>query len=136
MAKTFKVGFEGIEEAIERLEKLGGNVEEATEEALNQTYDYITPKLKEELSKYKVRTGGMTDSFRKNEKVEWYGFMAQIKAGFDYDISDHALYHMITGTPYMEPNKNLYNALYGAKTKSEVQKIQKEVFLDKISEVM
>lgn len=136
MAKTFGVNFEGVDEAIRKLEKLGGNAMEAAEEALEETYNYVTPKIKKELSKYKVRTGAMVESFRKNEKVEWYGFMAQIKAGFDYDISGHSIFHMITGTPYMEPNKKLYNALYGARTKSDIEKIQREVFLDKIREVM
>lgn len=132
MAKTFKVQFEGVEEAIKRLEKIGGNVNEAVEEALQETYDYVTPNLKKELDRYKIRSGDMVQSFRKKEKVQWYGFIAQIKAGFDYDISQHALYHMITGSPYRKPDKKLYNALYGAKTKKEIQRIQKEVFIRKI----
>lgn len=136
MTKTFRVDFEGIDEAIRRIEELGGSVKNATEKALQETYDYVTPNINKELSKYKVRSGDMKKSFRNNEKVQWYGFMAQIKAGFDYDISNHALYHMITGTPYMKPNKKLYNALYGAKTKSEVKRIQQEVFIREIGKVM
>lgn len=131
MAK-FGLNFEGMNEAIKRLKNMGGNVTEAAEEALKETYDYVTPNIEEELSKYKVRTGAMRDSFRNKERVQWFGFMAQIKAGFDYEISSHAIYHMITGNPYMEPNKKLYNALYGAKTKKEVERIQREVFLRKI----
>lgn len=136
MAKTFKLDFEGIDEALARLDDLGGNVKKATEKALEATYDYVTPNINKELSKYKVRSGNMVSSFRKNEKVEWFGFMAQIKAGFDYDISNHAIYHMITGNPYMQPNKKLYNALYGAKTKKEIQRIQKEIFVREIGKVM
>lgn len=136
MSKTFRVDFEGMNEAIKRLEDLGGDMNKAAEKALQKTYDYVTPNVKKELSKYSVRSGDMVASFRKNEKVEWIGFIAQIKAGFDYDISSHALYQMITGTPYMKPNKKLYNALYGAKTKKEIEKIQKEVFVHEISKVM
>lgn len=136
MSKTFRLDFDGMNEAIRRLENLGGNVAEATEKALQETYDYVTPNIKKELSKYTVRSGDMVKSFRNNEKVKWFGFMAQIKAGFDYDISSHALYHMITGTPYMKPNKKLYNALYGAKTKAEVKRIQQEVFAREIGKVM
>ena len=41
---------------------------------------------------------------------------------------------MITGSPYMEPNKRLYDAVYS--NRKEVNKIQKQIFEDAISEAM
>lgn len=123
MGKRFGLEFEGFEELISTLENLGADVEKATEEALYETRDHISAKLLVDMDKHH-RTGKTKKSIAEDDKVEWEGSTASIPVGFH--ISDGGLpsVFLMYGTPRMKKDTKLYNDIYGAKTKKEVNEIQ------------
>lgn len=126
-----KIGlkFNGVEAILKTIDNMGLNVHDAAEEALKASYDLVTKQVETELIKYKTNTGNMRESFYNSETVKWIGQTASVKSGFDQKESMHATYMMITGTPYRKPDKNLYNAIYGAATKKAIKQIQEETLM-------
>lgn len=128
MAKL-KFQFKGMENIMKTINDMGLDIHDAAEEALEKSYDLVTNQVKSELTRYKTNTGSMEESFYKSEKVQWIGETARVKAGFDWRESMHSTYMMITGTPHREPDKKLYNAIYGTSTNKEIKKIQEETLM-------
>ena len=124
--KFQKVGFEDL---FKTINNLGLNIHDAAEEALTKSHELVTKQVKQEMARYKENTGAMKDSFLDNSIVTWFGENAQIKAGFNQKQSQHATYMMITGTPYREPDRKLYNAIYGAATKKAIKEIQEQALM-------
>ncbi|MDE6777235.1 MAG: hypothetical protein K2J25_04775 [Oscillospiraceae bacterium] len=62
--------------------------------------------------------------------------VAEAKVGFH--ISDGGLpsIFLMYGTPSIEPDNNLKEAIYGTKTKNEIKKIQREVYEKSIERAM
>ena len=132
-----KIGlnFKGFEEYAERLDKLGGDLRKATEKALQETYDYITPKLEKDIKKHRL-TGATERSLNKNAKVSWSGSTAEIKVGFKIHDGGLPSIFLMYGTPRMHKDQNLYNDAFGSKTKKEVARLQQEVFAEAIKKKM
>lgn len=128
MSRYLSLEFDGMEQMIRDLEAMGNDVDKVVEKALIKSANYVTERVKQEISVYEKHTGKLEESLVENEVVKWYGDIASINVGFDYNISYHSIFLMITGTPYLQPNMNLYNAMYGSKTKKEVEKIQRDIF--------
>ena len=151
MAKL-SIKIKGLDDYINSLNKVGGNVHKAIETALIETHELITKQVKDALTKgvplksggrskpidmYKSNgTGDMAKSFMDEPYVNWFGDRAMIQVGFNQGISQHATYMMITGTAYTEPSQQLYNAIYGAATKKKVEEIQKNALEKAIEEAM
>lgn len=131
MAKI-KMDFKGMSSVMETIDKMGLSVHDAAEKALKESADLVTNQVKQELPRYKVNTGEMKDSLYENQKVIWIGETASISAGFNQKDTMHATYMMITGTPYMFPDKKLYDAIYGAKTKKAIKEIQERALMEVI----
>ena len=139
MAKSNKsrIVITGLDEYVEKLNKLNSNIlKPTTEKALLETHKYITNNIKNELARYNLeRTGALKRSFREEGKVWWLGgSKGMIEVGFDQSVSKHAIYLMITGTPWRAPDKKLYNATYGNRDK--VTEIQKQIFEQAVQEAM
>lgn len=124
-----KFDAKGFENMLQTIDRMGLSVKEATNQALKESYDLVTNQLKQELARYKENTGALKDSFYESEEVHWIGGNAYIKAGLNQKQSMHATYMMITGTPYKSPDKQLYNAIYGAKTKKAIKEIQEKALM-------
>lgn len=144
MAKKNKIGlqFDGFEELIEKLDKLSGDLKATTEEALQKSHAYVTPKITAAMDKHH-RTGETEGAIVVHSPVEWNGMTAEIQVGFDLEQGGMPSIFLMYGTPKHAPNhpgtnadKELYNAIYSNKTKKEVGQIQQTVFANAIKKKM
>lgn len=128
--------FDGFEEYAERLEKLGGNLESVTEKALIATHKHITPQVEAAFAKHDVKyTHETAKSLKKNAVVEWDGPVAEIGIGFKISQGGLPSIFLMYGTPKIQPDKKLYAAIYGGKTKKEVKAIQEDIFAEEIAKL-
>lgn len=137
----------GLDVYVNNLTKLNADVPQVVESALKATYGFIHKEINLALKEGNPKIGGgrtkpvylnqtndLKRSFIDKARVEWNGGVASIRVGFDQNVSMHATYLMITGNPYMAPNKRLYDAIYGNKAK--IKQIQTEMFENAITEAM
>ena len=133
MAKKnrLSVDFKGFAEQAELLENLGGDLKETVNEALEQSKNYVDSQLHARMIKHH-RTGRTEQSIRDNARVEWHGLVAEVKVGFDISNGGLPSIFLMYGTPRMQKDQQLYNAVYGAYTKKKVREIQAQVFAEAI----
>lgn len=146
-----KMNFKGFDNYVKTLNKLGANANDAMEKALLECHELITKQVREAVRKGVVvtteygtwqtminidNTNELKESFNDVPLVTWTGDTASIKVGFNQGKSMHATYLMITGNPYMEPSKELYNAIYGPKTKKKIKEIQEQALMQAIEEAV
>lgn len=142
MAKKSRIEFEGFEEVIARLNKIGGNTKQITEKALKETHKHIT-KLAEEgiqtanlpaKGEYQSKEKFTENSLVREAIIEWAGTLGSVPVGFSIRKGGLASIFMIHGTPRHMKVQKLYTALSGksSKTKQEVMKIQEEIFYNEI----
>lgn len=133
-----KIGliFDGFEEYAEKLDRLGGSLEKTTEKALLATHDYITPKVEEAFQKHDKKYSHETmKSLKSNAKVEWDGPFAEIGVGFDISTGGLPSIFLMYGTPRIQPDKKLYNSIYGGATKKAVKALQEKIFAEEIAKL-
>lgn len=130
MAKT-GIEFEGFDEVIARLSQLEGDVKGTTEHALQKTKQHIHGNLKIAMQKHN-RTGVTLKSLDESSNVKWQGSVGSIDVGFDLSNGGLPSIFLMYGTPRMRKDQELYDAIYGQKTKDEIMKIQEEIFFDAI----
>lgn len=145
------IDFSNFAEYAETLDKMGGDLRATTQKALEETHAYITANLKMDIQKHR-KTGTAERSLIENAHVEWEGNQASIEVGFDIANGGLPTIFLMYGTPKHEPanqygkgsginsgmdaDTQLYNDIYGARTKREVRKIQEEVFAKAIHKRM
>lgn len=133
--KRFGLEFDGLEQLMKKYEKLGGAAEDIAEKALEKTFDTVTPQIESAIagSRYNFnRTGRTKSSLEKSPTIEKKGFVYSVPVGFD--ISDGGLpsIFLMYGTPTITPDRNLYNSVYGTKTRKKVREVQEQTFYDEI----
>lgn len=131
MANRTRIEFEGFEEVVSKLSKLGADVPKVTEKALKATHKTITDKAEEAIRPHK-ETGQTEESLYRNGTVEWVGTLASVETGFSIRKGGLASIFLMYGTPRMRKDQKLYNVFFGKKTKEEVMKIQQDIFYDEI----
>ena len=138
MSNKSKIEFEGFEEVIYRLSKLGANVKGTTEKALKETHKLITQKADEAVQKAnlpakgKYSTGATEKSLVREAEITWEGTEASVKTGFSISKGGLASIFMMYGTPRHMKNQKMYNAFFGSKTKKEIIKLQEDIFYDEL----
>lgn len=141
MPNKLRIDFKGVDEYIEKLKQLGGNaVNVAVENALKESQALVAQKCAAAMTPHQ-KTGRTAASIITDAPVEWTGETAKIPVGFDIEkggLPSIFLMHgtVVNGQPHMERDEDLYNAVYGAETKREVRKLQKEAFDKVLEEVM
>lgn len=133
MAKRSKYSFnfEEMEALAAKIEKMGGNLEEAVEEALQVTHDLITPKLATGIKRHHS-SGDTEESLDRAPAVTWKTpLVAQVNIGFDLADGGLPSIFLMWGTPRrkaseMPVDKALKNAAFGPAVKREVAKLQRE----------
>ena len=156
MAKSknkITLAFPQFADYAERLDKLGGDLKKATEEALQKSYDDVTPKLHAIMARHKD-TGKTEDSIIDDSHVEWAGSVASIDVGFDIENGGLPSIFLMYGTPKHTPgnqygtpragkmhpgtaaDRELFELIYGSRGQRERAKIQEEVFSKAIKERM
>jgi len=123
--------FEGFEEVVARLSKLEGDVKTTTERALKETHRIVTKKAEAAIQPH--RLSGMTENSLKREaNIEWAGTLASVPVGFSISEGGLASIFLMYGTPTMQKDQKLYNAIWGKATHDEVSKIQEDIFFEEI----
>lgn len=134
MAKKMRLEFTGFEEMAERLDKLGGDLKKTTEKALIETHKLLTPKVEEAFKRHDVKYSHDTmKSLKKDPKVEWSGSVAAIGVGFKISEGGFPSIFIMYGTPRMQPDKKVYNSIYGNKKK--VKELQERIFAEEIAKL-
>ena len=110
-------------------------LKETTEKALMESKAYVTEKLHQDMKKHH-RTGRTEASIDDDSGVEWKGTLASVKVGFKISEGGLASIFLMYGTPRMQPDRKLYNDVYGAATRRKIQEIQREVFDNALRQVM
>lgn len=132
---TLKLDTKGFEDLITRFEKLGGDAHEIVGKALEKAGDRIEKDTIEAVQrknlpqKGKYSKGNTERSIVRNSKATWSGTLAEIGVGFDYSKPGAGGY-LITGTPRMQPDREL-NKMY--KQKAYMRQIQNEM-METVSE--
>ena len=133
MAKSkLAFNFKEMEALAAKLESLGGNLQEACDEALHATHDFITPNLASGIARH-VFTGDTQESLDKAPAVVWdTPLKAHVNIGFDLAGGGFPSIFLMWGTPKQAPDNNLKNAAYGPKVRREVARLQKQAMEDEI----
>lgn len=136
MAKKNKITlqFKGFEEYAEKLDKLGGDLKAITEKALQNSQLHIGAKLHRQMKQHH-RSGNTEKEIIENEYVHWEGSVASVGIGFFIPEGLPSIFLMY-GTPRMKKDQNLYNSIYGSKTKKEIAELQEKTFARAIQKIM
>lgn len=133
--KKFQLEFDGLDYYLDKLKSLETDIEPVVEDALKKSAEYVTEQADAAIAKHDD-TGATHESLVKNAEVKWTGTTAEIKVGFDISNGGIASIFLMYGTPTMTPDKKLYSAIYGAKTKKAVKALQEKAFYEAMQEAM
>ena len=137
MAKM-SITFDGFADLADAIDRAGGDLKKAVDEALTDTQRVVQDNLQSAAEVYQhggrkgYATGKMYNSIIKNPTVDWKGNVAEVGTGFSTNGESsvagfmHSIFVMY-GTPRMKKDTKVYNAIKGARTRSEIAKIQEEV---------
>ena len=119
-----------------KLKAIDGNAKQTAENALKASHNYVTKKLETAIKPHK-KTGETESSLRETPIIEWTGDMvAEAKVGFHISYGGLPSIFLMYGTPSIEPDNNLKEAIYGTNTRKEIKKIQREVYEKSIERAM
>jgi len=122
----FAFRFDEMKVLAAKIEAAGADLQDAADEALKATHDYITPQLSSGIAGH-VQSGDTRDSLEKTPQVTWKSpLLAQVNIGFNLADGGWPSIFLMWGTPKMKPDMSLQRAAFGPKIKREVARIQKE----------
>lgn len=141
-----KIGLQvkGFEDYMEKLDKLGGTsvMKQGVEGALKASKEYVNPLISKAMATGNLPAGGKysegitKQSIDNSYTVEWEGLTGFIKVGFDFKKSGMTSIFLMYGTPHHAPVAGLKDAIYGAKTKKQIAKLQGEALTKVIERIM
>ena len=134
MAVKMKILFNGFEDLAYLIDKTGGNLQEAVDDALTETQILVQNNVTSAAAPYSAKglkgyaTGRMYSTIIDDGIITWHGSVATIDVGFRIraDGGWHSIFVMY-GTPRMSKDTKVYNAIKGTKTKKEIADKQEEV---------
>lgn len=142
MSKKYKnkmaIEFEGFNEVIANINKLGGNAKKITNKGLKETHKIITEKAEKAIQKSnlpakgKYSTGTTEKSLKKEANIEWNGTVGSVPVGFSISNGGLASILMIYGTPRYMKNQKMYNTFWSSKTHNEILEKQETIFFDEL----
>nr|DAP43733.1 MAG TPA: hypothetical protein [Caudoviricetes sp.] len=139
MATKNKIGLQiDLETVISRLEKANKNVKKGIEEMLIESKQAVTQNLEKDTIKQNFpakgiySVGTLKESIDRTDTVDWKGMTAEIKVGYDMNISGMESVYLLYGTPKMNKVQKLYNDIYGSRTKKIIAEIQQ----NKLNEIL
>lgn len=140
MAKV-AVEFAGFDEVLKKLNKLGADTKQITEDALQKSFDIVTKKAEAAISKPNLPAGGKFSTGRTEEsltrtlEVTWTGTEASAPVGFNIKKGGLPSIFMMYGTPRYMKVQAVYDAFYSSATEGEVLNAQREVFFKAMEEL-
>lgn len=134
MAKNkMTLEFDGFDELLAELKRLEGDAKAVAEEALFETQKIVAKRASEAMKKHH-RTGRTEESIIEKSAPEWEGFTASIGVGFKIRNGGLPSIFLMYGTPRAPKDVAVYNAVYGTKTRKEIENAQRDVFLKAVAE--
>ncbi|MBQ5684449.1 MAG: hypothetical protein IIV27_02295 [Clostridia bacterium] len=140
MAKV-AVEFAGFDEVLKKLNKLGADTKQITEDALQKSFDIVTKKAEAAIAKPNLPAGGKFSTGRTEEsltrtlEVTWTGTEASAPVGFNIKKGGLPSIFMMYGTPRYMKVQAVYDAFYSSATEGEVLNAQREVFFKAMEEL-
>lgn len=140
MAKV-AVEFAGFDEVLKKLNKLGADTKQITEDALQKSFDIVTKKAEAAIAKPNLPAGGKFSTGRTEESltrtldVTWTGTEASAPVGFNIKKGGLPSIFMMYGTPRYMKFQAVYDAFYSSATEGEVLNAQREVFFKAMEEL-
>ena len=133
--------YSGMDKLMGDIIKAGGNIEEAAKDALKITHKHVTGKIEKAMPKHTINdkpvdwdhTGETKESLIKEADIEFSNGVGQVVAGFDFP---GAASYLIRGTPRMQPDPKLEQAMGGKNVRRQVHELQEEAFEDYLSEIL
>ena len=142
MAKGgFGIEIDGFDELLSKLNRMDKMTKTVPEEALKETFDIITKKAANAVTKPSLPRGGNYSSGRtetslqRTPKVKWKSNEASVEVGFNIRKGGLPSIFMMYGTPRYMKNQALYDAFYSSQTEGEVILKQKEILNKALAEV-
>ena len=141
MANKLSFDFPMYEKLKKKLEALGGDVlDNAVDKAIADSHEYVTAQLEQAISPHR-KTGKTASSLDKVPNVVKTGTEYSADVGFHITEGGLPSIFLMYGTkvhgqPHIQPDKALYNAIYGNATKKRIQEIQSSAFFETIGKVM
>lgn len=133
MAKM-EIVFDGFKDLMARIDKAGGDMKKAADEALTSTAKLVQSNVNAAASPYASKgrkgyaTGEMFRSIIQSYHPTWETpSVAAVNVGFDLKAKGgfHSIFVMY-GTPRMQKDTKLFNAIKGAKTKKQIDEVQQK----------
>ena len=142
MAKknTLNLELSGFNELVTKLEGMNGNVHKVVTDALMQAAETIEEDTHNAVKKSNLPAKGKystgdTEKAIAKPSVTWSGTVAEVGVGFDYSKNGAGGF-LITGTPRMQPDRELQKMYKQKKYMKAIQQDMEEVVQDEISRVM
>lgn len=134
------IDFDGFEILQKQLTQMGGDAKQAAESALKASHNVVKQKVEAAMQQH-IETGDTKRAIITSPVVEWTGDTAAVNVGFDITGGGLASIFLMYGTtlhgqPHITPDRNLYNAVYGAQTRKEIREIQEQAYKKVIERVM
>lgn len=132
--------FGALDDLQDMLTKMDGNIDDAMDDALIASQKLIANKAGKAMEKHK-RTGSTAESIIVDGEVRLAGGCKEIDVGFNLGNGGMPSVYLMYGTklygqPHIAPDKELYDAVFGKKTKKEVEEVQEKAFQKAIEEAM
>ena len=134
MAAKMKILFNGFNDLAYAIDKAGGDLHAAVNEALVETQSLIQQKLTTAAAPYSAKgrkgyaTGKMYGTIISDGAVSWAGSVASVDVGFRLRQSGgwHSIFIMY-GTPRMSKDTAVFNAIKGKMSNHAVAMLQEEI---------
>ena len=134
------IDFDGFDILQKRLTELGGDAKQAAENALVESHKIVTQKVTAAMVKHR-ESGDTADAIISAPAVKWTGDTAAVDVGFDIIGGGLPSIFLMYGTqlhgqPHITPDRNLYNAVYGAQTRKEIRAVQEAEYTKAVERAM
>lgn len=124
MSNRCQVKFDGIEDLMARIERLGGQAATrgAAEAALTRSHEAVTAKLAPISAAHRL-TGATDASLHRTPEIAWEGAgLASVAVGFSISGGGLASVFMMHGTPRMAPVRGMLAAVRNTKALGDAQR--------------
>ena len=120
------ITFKGFDILAEKIDRISGDIKPAVNEALVETQSFIQSQLRPTMPPHR-RTGGTEASIIKGGKIRWSWSVAEIDTGFKISEGGFPSIFLMWGTPRMEKDVKIYNAVYGMATRRKIKALQMDI---------
>lgn len=129
-----KIIFSGFTDLAYEIDKAGGDLHAAVDEALTKTGQFVQNNVSQAALPYAhgglkgYADGDMFHSLKSDHPIIWKGTVAEVSVGFNlYDKGGYHSIFVMYGTPRISKDQKLYNSIKGTRTKHAIALLQEEV---------